>query len=149
MAVVVTASVAGVQSLRARKQLEGAAQELAADVNGARARSLGSLHAVQLLTAADGRSYRLLSCSGVNCPVDGVLLKRLDLSPGLSVSGNRSFTFNAPRGELSGGTQRVCLTVSGSSQVLQVNVGAALEGPTVCAVGAADRGLPACLSACP
>ena len=148
-AIVVTGALAGLRQLYTAKQVDGASLELAADLQWARARAMGSSQPVHLVTADDGRGWRVLVCSSVSaCASDSPVLKAVTLAGTVGISAQRRFAFDAPRGLLNAGSQSACLNSSSSSTTIKVEITQALGPSQRCAVGTATAGLSTCSGPC-
>lgn len=147
--IVMLGVVTGLRSFQARKQIEGLAQNLAADLNLARAAAAGAAQSVQLNSTADGRGWRLVRCdASVGCSAATDVFKAVNLPPEVSITASRSFEFRAPRGVVQPSAQSACLTAGSTVTPLKVGIETALGTPTVCGVGASVGSLPACSSGC-
>lgn len=147
--IVMLGVVAGLRSFQARKQIEGLAQNLAADLNLARATAAGAAQSVQLSSTADGRGWRLVRCdASAGCNAGADVFKAVDLPSEVNITASRSFEFRAPRGVVQPATQSACLTAGSAVTPLKVGIETALGTPTVCGVGASVGSLPACSSGC-
>lgn len=146
---VLTAAVVGLRSVQLRKQSEGIAQEIAADLAFARTAAMGSARPVHLLTSTDGLSYRVLICETLqDCAADTPVHKTVSLPRDYRVTPARRFAFNAPRGLLAAETQSVCVSGPSPAPQLKVELRQSLSHPQLCAVGEASGALPACSSGC-
>lgn len=148
-AVVLTAAIVGLRSVQLRKQSEGIAQEIAADLAFARTAAMGSARPVHLLTTTDGQGYRVLICESLQeCAADTPVHKVVSLPRDYRVTPARRFAFNAPRGLLAAETQSVCVIGPAPAPQLKVELRQSLSHPQLCAVGEAAGALPACSSGC-
>lgn len=147
--IVLLGVVTGLRSFQARKQVEGLAHNLVADLNLARSAALGASQSVRLSTSGDGRSWQLVRCAtAAACSTGGDAFKVTTVPPNVALSPNRSFTFSAPRALAAPASQSVCLTAGASVTPLKVAIESTVGTPSLCAVGGASSGLPACSSAC-
>jgi Tfp pilus assembly protein FimT len=147
--IVLVGVVAGLQGVRASKQIEGVAQNLVADLNLSRSTALGAAQSVQLITAGDGRSWRLVRCDATQgCQSAGDVFKSVSLPPEVSVTPNRTFVFSAPRALAQPAAQSACLTAGSSVAALKVGIENALGAAKVCSLGSASGSIPACSSGC-
>lgn len=141
--------VSSMRGFQARKQLEGVAQNLMADLNLARTASMGAAQAVVLTTASDGGSWRLLRCDArAGCGSGGDTFKVVNLPPEVRLTPNQSFTYQAPRGALQSAAMSVCLSGGQGVPTLKVGVLNALGVATVCGIGGSSGGVAACTSGC-
>ena len=147
--IVLAGVVSGVRGLQQRKQMEGAAQTLAADLHLARAQATGSAQAISVTTQSDGRGYALRRCpTAAACDAASPVVKAVTLPSGVSITPGRTFQFQSPKGVLTPTTQSACLTAGPTQVPLKVHIDSSLAVAQTCAVGQASGGLPVCNSAC-
>lgn len=147
--VVVLAATAGLRSFQAQQRLQGLAQNLVADLQLARASSLGTAQAVVLRTSNDGRGYRILRCDpGTSCALAVDTIRSVDLPGEVSITAGRAFEFNAPRAIMAQASQSACLNAPAAPNTLKVSIDNSLGKAAACSVGTASSGLPVCSSGC-
>ena len=105
----------------ARRRLEGVASELSSDLQYARSEAISKNQAVQLLAAADGRSY---SINYVSAPVSPPL-KFQALPTGMTTSAGVGVQFDALRGMAASAAD---LTVSSSQTSMSLRASTSLVG---------------------
>lgn len=105
----------------ARRRLEGVASELSSDLQYARSEAISKNQAVQLLAAADGRSY---SVNYVTSPVNPPL-KQQTLPTGMTTSAGVGVRFDALRGMAASAAD---LTVSSSQTSMSLRASTSLVG---------------------
>lgn len=131
--ILLMAAVPSFVSLFTRMRIEGAGNELSADLQNARTEAIRRRAAVALASNADGAGYTIVS--------GATTLKQVTFAPGLSITPSISVNYDAMRAMAN--AAELTLSVSGATSQLRVktNVMGRVE---MCSPGQTITSYPAC-----
>lgn len=142
LAVLLTLAVPAFMDLLARRRLEGAANELSADLQYARSEAVSRQLDVALRTLADGGGYSITAAS---TPTP-TLIKRVTLPDEVTVTENVALTYTGMRGipnETSGGDLSITVSSTRTSGRMQVDNNA-MGRVRLCSPGGSMKGYVTC-----
>lgn len=142
LAVLLTLAVPAFMDLLARQRLEGAANELSADLQYARSEAVSRQLDVALRTLADGSGYSITAAS---TPTP-TLIKSVTLPDEVTVTDNTTLTYTGMRGipnETSGGDLSITVSSTRTSGRMQVDNNA-MGRVRLCSPGGSMKGYVTC-----